>query len=90
MVKQYSIAEARDSLARLVHSAEDRSPIVLTRRGRPVAVLMSYSEYAGLRDRRSFTEELARFRLQHEDRLCDLAQVFEDTRDRSAGREVVV
>lgn len=45
----YSIAEARNNLARLVHVAEDGEPVRLTRRGRPVAVLLSLGEYERLR-----------------------------------------
>ena len=41
MKKRYSIADARNQLARLVHEAEDGELIELTRRGKPVAVVMS-------------------------------------------------
>src|SRR4051812_46823605 len=46
--KQTSIAEARDRLASLVHDVEDGAPVELTRRGKPVAVLVSYHEYQRL------------------------------------------
>ena len=46
--KTASIAEARDRLASLVHDVEDGAPVELTRRGRPVAVLLSYHEYQRL------------------------------------------
>jgi antitoxin Phd len=46
--KSASIAEARDRLASLVHEVEDGAPVELTRRGRPVAVLVSYHEYQRL------------------------------------------
>jgi len=45
----HSIAEARNNLARLVHAAEDGEPVRLTRRGRPVAVILSLAEYERLR-----------------------------------------
>ena len=45
----YSIADARNNLPRLVHMAEDGDAVRLTRRGRPVAVLLSLSEYERLR-----------------------------------------
>jgi antitoxin Phd len=45
----HSIAEARNNLARLVHIAEDGEPVRLTRRGRPVAVILSLTEYERLR-----------------------------------------
>src|SRR4051794_4233199 len=46
--KTASIAEARDRLASLVHEVEGGAPVELTRRGRPVAVLVSYHEYQRL------------------------------------------
>jgi prevent-host-death family protein len=49
MQKQYSIAEARDKLASIVHEVEKAGPIKLTRRGKPVAVLIAESEYERLR-----------------------------------------
>ncbi len=45
----YSIAEARNNLARLVHEAEDGDPVHLTRRGLPVAVILSLAEYERMR-----------------------------------------
>ena len=45
----YSIAEARNNLARLVHEAEDGDPVRLTRRGLPVAVILSLAEYERMR-----------------------------------------
>jgi len=45
----HSIAEARNNLARLVHVAEDGEPVRLTRRGKPVAVILSLTEYERLR-----------------------------------------
>jgi prevent-host-death family protein len=46
--RQTSIADARDRLASLVHEVEDGAPVEITRRGRPVAVLVSYHEYQRL------------------------------------------
>jgi prevent-host-death family protein len=43
MPKTYSIAEARHNLAAIVHEAERQSPVALTRRGEPVAVLQKSS-----------------------------------------------
>ncbi|MEW6569314.1 MAG: type II toxin-antitoxin system prevent-host-death family antitoxin, partial [Chloroflexota bacterium] len=41
MTKRYSIAEARQNLAAVVHELERRARIELTRRGKPVAVMLS-------------------------------------------------
>jgi prevent-host-death family protein len=61
--KQFSIAEARDRLPRLVHDAERGEHIELTRRGRPVAVLLSISEVQRLSEARvGLAEALTAFR----------------------------
>ena len=43
-----SIAEARNTLTRLIHKAEDGEPVHITRHGKPVAVLVSSDEYERL------------------------------------------
>ena len=43
-----SIADAKNQLTRLIHQAERGEPVHLTRRGKPVAVLLSEDEYARL------------------------------------------
>ena len=48
MFKRYSIAEARNHLAAIVHDLEQRPLIELTRRGKAVAVLLSIQEYQRL------------------------------------------
>lgn len=40
-----SIADAKNGLPRLIHDVEAGSPIHITRRGKPVAVLLSEQEY---------------------------------------------
>ncbi len=45
MIKEYSIAEGRNQLSNMVHQAEDGAKITLTRRGKPVAVLVSYDAF---------------------------------------------
>ena len=46
--KQTSVADARDRLPSLVHEVESGAPVEITRRGRPVAVLVAYQEYQRL------------------------------------------
>ena len=48
MSKAYSIAEARNQLSRVVHEAESTGEVQLTRRGKPVAVVLSMDEYRRL------------------------------------------
>lgn len=63
MARQYSIAEARDRLPGIVHEVEMGEPVELTRRGKPVAVVMSLPEFQRLRSRRpNFGEAVAAFR----------------------------
>ena len=48
MHKQVTIAEARDQLSAHVRSAEHGAPVVITRRGRAVAVLVATQEFERL------------------------------------------
>jgi len=48
MPKQYSIAKARDHFTSLVRIVERGSAVELTRRGKPVAVMLSIQEYKRL------------------------------------------
>lgn len=48
MSHEYSIAEAKDHLPEAVRTAETGEPVTLTRRGRPVAVLLSVARYREL------------------------------------------
>ena len=48
MPKQVTIAEARDQLSAHVRSAEHGSPVVITRRGRAVAVIVATDEFERL------------------------------------------
>lgn len=47
-MREVSVAEARNTLTRLIHTAEGGEPVHITRRGRPVAVLVSRDEYKRL------------------------------------------
>lgn len=88
--RQYSIAQARNSLPALVHEAEEGTPVELTRRGKPVAVLLSSDEYQRLASGRiDFWSAYARFRESADLDGLDLdPSLFEDIRDRSPGRDV--
>ncbi|MFZ1641932.1 MAG: type II toxin-antitoxin system Phd/YefM family antitoxin [Candidatus Contendobacter sp.] len=43
-----SIAEARNQLPALIHQAETGQPVTISRRGKPVAVVLSVAEYERL------------------------------------------
>ena len=90
--KTYSVAEARQNFARLIRSAERGKAIEITRRGEPVAVLLSAAEYLALTGERPlFVEALAgvRERLEVESLGID-DEDFEGLRDESPGREVAL
>jgi len=88
MEESYSIARARDELARLVHRVEKRKPVVLTRRGIPVAVLISYHEFTRLNGESGFADAMHRFREEHADELDETLEAFDNLRDDDPGREV--
>jgi len=89
-MKQYSIAEARDQFTALIRDAESDHLVELTRRGQPVAVILSVDEYRRLTSKRqSFGPAYEAFRERHD--LAAYALIedeFPAPRDRSPGREV--
>lgn len=88
MARAFSIAQARHNLAALVHDLERQPFIQLTRRGKPVAVLLSLGEYQRLTAAR-FWDAYTAFRT-----TTDLAKLeihpnlFNGLRDKSSGREM--
>ena len=48
MPKQLSVAQARNQFARLIHETERSGPVEVTRRGQPVAVIVSINDYRRL------------------------------------------
>jgi prevent-host-death family protein len=87
--KQYSIAQARDRLPGIVHEVERGAPVELTRRGRPVAVIVSLRQFQRLASNRpDFWTELERFRASVElEQLAIEPELFEGVRDTSPGRD---
>jgi prevent-host-death family protein len=90
MMPRYSIAEARNHFAEIVHDLKHVSWVEVTRRGRPVAILISIEEFEMLRvGSVTFTSAYEAFR-----NTFDLAKeeiepsVFEDLRNTSPGREM--
>ena len=90
MLKQYSIAKARDHFTSLVRAVERDSAVELTRRGKPVVVMLSIQEYKRLSSRQaSFWEAYSAFRKQvNLQELGIEPDTFTGLRDRSPGREV--
>jgi prevent-host-death family protein len=90
MPKRYSIADARSNLPSIVDQAEAGQEIELTRRGKPVAAVVSLRELERLRGARvSFAEAYRRFLKTHPLRDVEAERgFFEASRDRSPGRKV--
>ena len=88
MPEQYSISSARNRLPKLVHEVESGSAVELTRRGKPVAMLLSIEEYRRMRaGKPDFWEALSRFRKETDLEELGADEVWADVRDRSAGRD---
>ena len=90
MPRRYSIAEARSRLPSLIDEAESGIDVELTRRGRPVAVLVSRREFERLRGKRlHFSDAYRKFLERHSLEEIGVEDDFAgSTRDRTAGRKV--
>ena len=92
MPLRYSIAGARASLPAIVDQAEAGSPVELTRRGRPVAAVVSLRDLERLKgDRPRFAAAYRRFLGRWPLDQIGLDKEFAPAlRDRTVGRKVVV
>jgi prevent-host-death family protein len=90
MPKRCSIADARSNLASIIDEAVAGQAIELTRRGKPMAVIVSLRELERLRGTSTrFSDAYRRFRESHSLREVGLENdFFESTRDRTPGRKV--
>ena len=90
MPRSYSIAEARNDLPTLIHEVERGGPVKITRRGKPVAILLSAEEYDRMaRARPTFTEAYNAWRSSVDlDEVAVPMSHFADLRDPSPGRPV--
>jgi prevent-host-death family protein len=93
VARQYSIAQARDHLTRLIHEAERGEPVELTRRGKPVAAIVSVEDLRRLPPRpkpRGLWDVIEQWRATmtpEELEELNLEEVYRDVRDRSPGRD---
>jgi antitoxin Phd len=91
MVKTYSIAEARDHLASVVHEAESGAQVELTRRGKPVAMLIGVEDFERrqAKAKSGFREAYEKFLREHNLAELDIDpdEIFGDMRDPSPGRD---
>lgn len=92
MPRQYSIADARSNLPAIVQLAEAGGAVELTRRGQPVAVVVSRRTFERLRDTHgqfgeAYRRFLERFPL---DEIGFDPRELATTRDRTIGRGVTL
>jgi prevent-host-death family protein len=90
MTKRYSMAEIGDHLADVVQEAEAGTTVELTRRGRPVVVLVPANDYERLAESRpDFWESYQKLRREFDfaELAIDPERVFSDVRDLSPGRD---
>lgn len=90
MQDEFSIAEAKNRLPSIIHSVEKGPYVKLTRRGKPVAVLLSIKEYERLSQKTTgLWDSLLKFRESIKEINTDITDVeFEGIRDDDPGRKV--
>ena len=92
-MKETTIREAKSKLTSLIHEAEKGQAVRLTRRGKPVAVLVSDQEYQKMKAAREPRRDFIRFLQGWRREMIAKGIPFSSdeelasTRDRSAGRE---
>lgn len=92
MQTTYSIAQARDQFATLVREIETKNQSVqVTRRGEPVAVILSVDEYERLiahQPKRDFWQAYLDYKEQWQDVPMDIeVDIWGDVRDSTPPRE---
>jgi prevent-host-death family protein len=90
MSKRYSIAEARSNLPTLIDQAEAGAEVELTRRGKPVAILISPKQLERLRsDRPGFSDAYRTFLKKLSPKEVGVESgFFQATRKKITGRKV--
>lgn len=86
-MNKVSVADLRRTLPSLLRAVEQGHSIEVTRRGRPIAVVLSLEEYKRLqRPRESFVERLERWHAEHGP--LEGPDPWADLRDSDPPREV--
>ena len=91
MTDKHSIAEARRNLPKLVRAVEHGMAVELTRRGKPVAVLIGCKRFERLASsRRSFVTAYQVFRNESDltELVLDPDKLFARQREKTPGRDV--
>jgi prevent-host-death family protein len=92
MSTTYSIATARNQFSALIRQVEEEQTAVqVTRRGKPVAVILSQDEYEELlarQSKRDLWQAYQAYREQWRDVEMDITEdIWEDIRDKTPPRE---
>jgi len=89
MQKRFSIVEAKNKLPSIIHGVETGDSVELTRRGKPVATLLSIKEYERLCGKsQNFWSGLMSIRQVIENENIEISDLdFEELRDLSTGRK---
>ena len=92
MNKSYSIAEARNELPELIHDTEHGGTIEITRRGKPVAVVLSIEEYRRIVSARpTFAEAYGAWQNSVDRSITAVdSDYFSSLRDRTPGRDIKI
>ena len=90
MAHRYSVAEARAHLPSIIEQAEAGEAVEITRRGRPVVVVLAREEVERLRQGRPrFADAYSAFRKRYSlDEVGVDRDFAPSVRDRSPGRQV--
>ena len=87
MARSFSVAEARNHLAQLVHDVEVGEPIQITRRGEPVAVIIDMASWRRMTHTKpDLVACLETYWTSLED--FDPGPIFDAVRDRAPGPDV--
>ena len=90
--RKYSIAEARSNLRKIVAQAEAGAEVELTRRGKPVAVIISHRQLEKLRSERPrFVDVYRNFLRKHAPKDIGIEADFSRAaQERGPGRKVAL
>ncbi len=90
-MQTFSIADARSQLPKIIHAVESGDTTKLTRRGKPVAVLLSLKEYEALVNQGGggLLKALNAFAALKQNNTKDISDEEVDAwRDKSTGRDL--
>ena len=81
-----SVSSARANFVAALAAAERGEAVEITRRGRPVAALVSRAQLERLDGRTGFAEALVAYHERHAGEIVPDEDALENVRDRSPGR----